>query len=131
MGVFPLSKQTVGNDQDWEVIGELKKTDSMEWNKNTLELKMARAGPVLTNFSHLLEAVMLKAAKERVNTLSRSRTTDISWSKKDQDRERDDLPNTTSLSSRKGRLISFGIWASVPMVGRIAGVRNERGLTLR
>jgi len=72
----------VGNDQDGDVVGELMKTHSMEWNKNTLALKTARAGPVLTNFPHVLEAVMLKAAKERANTLNRSRTTDTSWSEK-------------------------------------------------
>jgi len=59
------------------VVGESKKTDSIERNKNTLELKTARDGPALTNFSQVLEAVMLKAAKERVRMLSKSRTTDI------------------------------------------------------
>jgi len=54
----------------------------MERNKNTLELKTASDGPVLTNLSHVLEAVMLKAAKERVRMLSRSRTTGITWSER-------------------------------------------------
>jgi len=51
----------------------------MERNRNTLELKTASDGPVLTNFSHVLEAVMLKAAKERVRMLSRIRITGVFW----------------------------------------------------
>ena len=54
----------------------------MERNKNTLELKTVRDGPALTNCSHVLEAVMLKAAKERARMLSRNRTTDTLWSVK-------------------------------------------------
>lgn len=71
------SRLYAGDDQDGEVIGELRKTNSMERNKNTLELKMARDGPTLTNCSHVLEAVTLKAAKERVRMLSRNRTTGV------------------------------------------------------
>lgn len=77
MRIFTLSKETVGDDHHGEVVDRLKITHSMERNKNTLELKTARAGPALTYSSHVLEAVMLKAANERVKMLSRSRTTDI------------------------------------------------------
>lgn len=59
---------------------DLRETDSMERSKNTLELKTARDGPALTNLSHVLEAVMLEAAKERIRMLSRDRTTGSSQS---------------------------------------------------
>ena len=49
----------------------------MERNRHTLELKTASDGPVLTNCSHVLEAVILKAAKESVRMLSRIRITGI------------------------------------------------------
>jgi len=61
----------------------------MERNKNTLELKTARDGPAVTNFSHVLEAVMLKAAKESVRMLSSSRTTRFLVRKRGRDRERE------------------------------------------
>ena len=79
MRVLALSKQTVGDDQGGDASGEPRKTYSIARNKNTLELKTARDGPVLTNFSHVLEAVMLKAAKESVRMLRRSRITDSLW----------------------------------------------------
>lgn len=60
----------------------------MEMNRNTLELKTASDGPVVTNFSHVLEAVMLKAAKERVKMLSKRRITDAFWLGRDRNRER-------------------------------------------
>lgn len=75
MRVPALSDHTAEGDQNEGTSGEWKKTHSMEMNKKRLELKTARAGPVLTNCSHNLEAVILKAAKERVRVLSRSRTT--------------------------------------------------------
>jgi hypothetical protein len=53
----------------------VNETYSMETNRNTLELKAARDGPKPTNFPHVLEAVMLKAAKEMIRTFSRSRRT--------------------------------------------------------
>jgi len=59
----------------------------MERNRNAVELKMAIEGPVLTNFSHVLEAVMLKAAKERVRMLSRIRITGVFWSETGQKQE--------------------------------------------
>ena len=80
MRVLAFPKQTVGDDKDGHVIGGLNRTDSMERNKDRLELKTARDGPALTKFSHVLEAVMLKAANERVRMLSRNRTTNILWS---------------------------------------------------
>ena len=81
MRELAFSKQPVGDGQDGDRSGE-SKTYSMERNKNTLELKTASDGPVVTNFSHVLEAVMLKAAKERVKMLSRKRVTDTLWSGK-------------------------------------------------
>jgi hypothetical protein len=80
MRELALPKQTGEDDQGGNTTGNMNKTYSMERNKNTLELKAARDGPALTNFSHVLEAVMLKAAKERAKMLSRSRRTDIFWS---------------------------------------------------
>ena len=77
MRVFALPKQTVGDGQDGQMIDESNRAYSIERNRNTLELKTARDGPALTNFSHVLEAVMLKAAKASVRMLSRTRTTDV------------------------------------------------------
>ena len=60
------------------MFGEMGKTHSRERNRNRLELKTASDGPLLTNCSHILEAVILKAAKESVRMLSRIRTTGVS-----------------------------------------------------
>lgn len=91
----------------------------MEMNKNTLELKTARDGPALTYLPHVLEAVMLKAANEIIKILSRSRTTDILQVRTRAERKggTDYLPNTTSLSTKKGRLINRGIFAFASIVG--------------
>lgn len=70
------------------MVGETKKTYSMKRNKNTLELKTASDGPVVTNPSHVLETVILEAAKERIKTLSRRRITDAFWSARGRNRER-------------------------------------------
>jgi hypothetical protein len=86
MRILAFSKETVGDGQLGKVVDELNKTDSIERNKNRLELKTARDGPTLTYLSHFLEAVTLKAANERVKMLSRSRTTEISRSEKDRNR---------------------------------------------
>ena len=89
MRILALSKETGGDDQLGEDTDESSKTHSIERNKNTLELKTARDGPALTCLSHVLEAVMLKAANERVKMLSRSRTADISRSgKKDRNEDK-------------------------------------------
>jgi hypothetical protein len=68
--------------------GGSEKAYSMEMNKKALELKTARAGPVPTNCSRVLDAVMLKAAKERVRMLSRSATTMSLCQQKGRDDER-------------------------------------------
>ena len=77
MRELALSNQTEEYGQYGDMFGERRKAHSMERNRNTLELNTASEGPVLTNFSHVLEAVMLKAAKERVRMLSRIRITGI------------------------------------------------------
>lgn len=64
-------------DQREQVVDESKKTYSREKNKNTLELKTARDEPALTYSSHVLEAVMLKAPKEMIKMLSRSKVADV------------------------------------------------------
>lgn len=99
----------------------------MERNKNTLELKTARDGPALTYFSHVLEAVILKAAKDRIKALSRTRTTDVSYvGKRAEARKgRSHSPNAMSLSSKKGRLISFGTSIFAFTVGRIARLQTS------
>lgn len=126
MRVLVLSKQTVGNNQDGEADNEWKKANSMERNKNTLEFNTARDGPALTNFPPVLEAVMLKAPKERIKMFSTNRTTDASWSVTVQKLGgRDDLLSTMSLSSRKGWLINFGTLV-VFMVERIMGEERAR-----
>lgn len=123
MRVLAFSKQTVRDSQDGEATDEFE-TYSMERNKNRLELKTARDGPVLTNCSHVLEAVMLKAAKERVRMLSRTRTTGISQSVNQPGwGERGGLLKAMNLINRKGRLIDFGT-VVVFMTGRVAGVRR-------
>lgn len=72
----------------------------MEMNKNTLELKTARDEPALTYSSHVLEAVMLKAANESIKMLSISRTT-TSW--------------VRTMAGTKGEWISYRIrQVSVP-----------------
>lgn len=78
---------------------------SIERKRNTLELKTARDGPAPTKSSHVLEAVILKAANEMIKTLSRSSRT-----------------NTTSLNNRKGRLINFGTLAFAFIVRCVTGV---------
>ena len=75
MRILALSKEPAGYDQHGPVADKLSNTDSKERNKNRLELKTARDGPTLTYLSHVLEAVMLKAANERVRMLSKSKTT--------------------------------------------------------
>jgi hypothetical protein len=87
----------IADDQHRDVGGDQsEKTYSMERNKNTLELKTARDGPAATNFSHVLEAVILKAAKDRIKMLSRTRTTDVSYvGKRAQARKWGDLTHRT------------------------------------
>lgn len=77
MRELALSNQTARCDQDWDMFSETRRTYSMERNRNALELKTTSDGPVLTNFSQVLEAVMLNAAKERVRMLSRIRITSV------------------------------------------------------
>lgn len=100
------------------------KTYSKDRNKNTLELKTARDGPALTYFSRVLEAVMLKAANERSKMLSRSKKTVFSCvsQRRRQRGEKNNLPNTTSLSNKKGRPINFGTFAFAFIVGYVIGV---------
>jgi hypothetical protein len=78
------------------------------------------------DFSHVLEAVMLKAAKESVRILSRIRTTGASGQKVDKT-GKDGLLNAISLSSRKGWLINFRDLAFVLIVGSIVGVQTSEG----
>lgn len=122
MRKLALSKDTaVGGGQHWQFTDKSDEAHSVEINKNTLELKTARDVPALTYLSHVLEAVMLKAANERVKMLSRNRTTDISRSEKWPKRRvgKDRLLNATSLSNKKGRVINLGILVLAFIVGCI------------
>lgn len=87
MRILVLPNETAGYGQHGQVADKLNDTDSKDRKKNRLELKTARDGPTLTYWSHVLEAVMLKAANERVKRLSRTKTTKISRSEKDRNGE--------------------------------------------
>ena len=67
---------------------------------------------------------MLKAANERIKMLSRSKKTIFSCisERRKQWGEKNNLPNATSLSNKKGRLINFGTFGFAFIVGYVIGV---------